>query len=319
MKEYVGELTKNVSERFGRVAQDYLTSGFDLFHRCLEGDSSYCQASVGMITTGVEMLLKSYTAHKNLSSVFNTMPNEVRLMLNNPGGIPRFFKWRTFTFNIHSSAFSSLTLPQCADAFYVFFPHMKQVLMTHIETLVKLQNPSLHEIVSSLSTFELGRIGYSALTISQSIANDDTFSYSWYTPTENDLEFLRDFEMKREERVQLAFAQAKQLALESSIDDVHGFFARDWNSLATPCPVCHSVGLLAGYTERAVGEDDDGPFPTLDFFAVSFRCDECRLTLYDSEELRLAGMDTIYDRSNDIDRWFREHGSFLDPDIDGGS
>ena len=67
----------------------------------------------------------------------------------------------------------------------------------------------------------------------------------------------------------------------------------------------------------AVSEDEEGINPSLDFFASGFHCWECGLKLYDSEELRLAGMNTLYDRSGDIDRWFTERDATPDLFIGG--
>lgn len=78
------------------------------------------------------------------------------------------------------------------------------------------------------------------------------------------------------------------------------------------CPICESWGILNGYTEDDLVEDEDGAFPALGFFAEAFNCDECGLSLEDVEELKLAGIDTHYDRSDDIDRWFAEQGNPYD-------
>lgn len=59
------------------------------------------------------------------------------------------------------------------------------------------------------------------------------------------------------------------------------------------CPVCGSTGVLTGDTEM-YGEDE------LSFHADSFTCSACELTLDDSIEIELVGMESAHDRSNEL-------------------
>jgi len=306
--EYIEELKTKFSEQFGRTAQEYLTMGLDLFHRYREKETEFAQAAVGNMIVGTELLIKSFLAHRNLSNIFSSMPQEVRMFLANPDKVPRFFKWRNVAVDVHSDLVTPLNFDESADSFYVFFPHMKQLILPYAAILSRLRQASLHSIIPMLNSYELGRVGYAVLTIAETINNEDSFPYKWYKITENDTLFLRRFEEDRVERVKLALTRAKQTAREGIGESFHAVVALDWRTYEAICPVCRASGLLNGYTELAIAEDDHGPYPTLDFFAVSFRCDDCRLTLHDCEEIKLAGMNSLYDRSGDIDKWFRDHG-----------
>ena len=39
----------------------------------------------------------------------------------------------------------------------------------------------------------------------------------------------------------------------------------------------------------------------------SFECEECGLVLDDTQELELAGMDVVYERDSDLERFMREN------------
>jgi hypothetical protein len=54
-------------------------------------------------------------------------------------------------------------------------------------------------------------------------------------------------------------------------------------------------------------DDDDMPAFDLTFFGYSFECEECGLKLEDYDELQMAGIDPIVDRSSESDRWAREY------------
>ena len=122
---------------------------------------------------------------------------------------------------------------------------------------------------------------------------------------------FKDFELKRNERVEMAFEQAQHKSAEITPDHMGTIAAYSWETFVTHCPVCKINGLLEGYTELAIGEDEDGHYPTLDFFATSFICDECGLTLHDIEELKLVNMSILYDRTGELDKWFKEHETVL--------
>ncbi len=315
MKEYIENLQIRYSELFGRNAQEYLGAGLSIFHRYRDKETEHAQAAVGAMIAGVEFLIKSILAYRNLSNVFSDLPHDVRIFFTSPDSVPRFFKWRNIPFDIHSPSVKIIGFDQCMASFNIFFPHMKQPLMSHAGLLSRLREPSLHGIVPALNSYDLGRVGMTVLAIAETIGNEETFPYTWYSLSGEDTAFVREFEELREERVRLALSQAKRSAHDEIHDGLHTVVARGWKSHATSCPVCRSEGLLDGYTELAMADDEEGAFPSLDFFAVSFRCDECRLKLYDFEEMKIAGMDTLYDRSDDIDQWFHEFGDLPEWDI----
>jgi len=317
MKQYVSVLQGRFSEELSRAAHEYLETGLGGFHDNLEMDSSVSQATLGNIAVGLELLLKSYIASKNLSNIFRNMPPDIRLFLSNPESVPAFFKWRNLAVDIRMNAYETISFSDCINCFYMLFPHLKQLYMTHMRVLVKMSAQCLHSIMPPLDRFAAERIGYVVFGVVSTLGTDESFTNLWYTMSDEDTSFIKKFERRREERVALGIEQAKRISGDKAHETVRTVIAQDWNALVIECPVCRFNGLLDGYTELAMSEDEEGTFPSLDFFASGFHCEECGLTLYDSEELRLAGMNTLYDRSDDIDRWFTERDTSFDLFTDG--
>jgi hypothetical protein len=57
------------------------------------------------------------------------------------------------------------------------------------------------------------------------------------------------------------------------------------------------MSITYGDTEQ--GDDADGPSST--YLADQFLCEECGLELNDLEELKLAGIEGVHDRSSELD------------------
>ena len=307
MDNYILELKNKISEELSRAAHEYLENALNMFHKHNRLEYECSQAAIGNLVIAMELLLKSFLTTKNLSIIFKDIPSEIRIILSSPEIIPKFFEWRSFDVDLRSYKYKMIDFDECIAGFYIFFPELKQLLMPHINFLSKWRHTSLHGFLLPLHKFEFERIGFAVLSVIISLINDHSFHYSWYILTEDDKSFLRDFESKRNERVTMAVERAKNKSSETSSDHLDVIVAHNWETFPTNCPVCDFIGLLTGYTELALAEDEDGSSPTLDFFAITFTCEECGLSLNDIEELKLAGMNTLYDRSNDLDKWFKEH------------
>jgi len=310
MKEYVQEMRKKLVETFGAVGRDYFEAGLALFHRYRRSDSKFGQAAIGNLSSGVEMILKSHIAWRDIATVFTDLPPQAKLMLSNPESIPRFYTWRNMNFDIGSREYRTLDFESCVECYYVLFPHLKQILMPHVNVLASLRRASLTDLIPDLTGFDIDRIGYAAITIVDSVASDESYDYVWHFLTEDDRAFLRLFEEKRGERVRMSVEQARQATHGERVERLDTVVSTGWDSYVTICPVCKSAAGIDGYTALAVGGDEDGDYPMLDFFATAFKCSNCGLVLYDTDEMKIAGLTTIIDRSDDIDRWFEDHGGY---------
>ncbi|MHB9028490.1 MAG: hypothetical protein ACYC9O_06960 [Candidatus Latescibacterota bacterium] len=308
MKNHIVEMKRKYVEALGHTALQYLESGMELLHRHFRSESSSGQAAFGNLATALELMLKCTIAEKNIGAVFRDMPPEARALLSAPDRIPDFFRWRGIPINLGSDAYRTLDLEGCIACYYVFFPHMKQPLLPYHEFIAARRDAAFHAVLSPLEPYELERAGYGVLQTVQSLERDAAFSHFAYTVSEADNAFLDRFAAKRAERLSLALEQAKHALNEPASKRTPE--TAGWNAYTAFCPVCRTEASLHGYTELSIGRDEEGLAPTLDFFAVSFSCPRCGLTLYDFDELKFAGMATLYDRSGELDAWFAEHGSF---------
>jgi hypothetical protein len=278
----------------------------ELLHRHLRSESASSQAAFGNLATALELMLKCTIAEKNLGAVFRDMPPEVRAILSAPDRIPDFFRWQGIPINLGSSTYRTLNLEGCIPCYYVFFPHMKQPLLPYFEFIVRRREAAFDTALSPLETYELERAGYGVLQTVQSLQRDPAFSHFAYTMSDADGVFLERFAVRRAERLAMALEQAKHALNEPAPRRKPE--AAGWNTYTAYCPVCRSEAYLHGYTELSMGRDEEGLAPALDFFAVSFSCPRCGLNLYDFDELKFAGMATLYDRSGELDAWFAEYG-----------
>ncbi len=311
MNTHALELKRKYVEALGRSAFQYLETGMDLFHRHLHSISATSQVAVGNLATALELMLKCFIADKNLGVVFRDLPPEVRALLSAPERVPDFFKWRSAVVDLGAESYRTLNLKDCIECYYTFLPHMKQPLLPHLAFLAGRAEASLHGALPALSPYELERTGYVVLQTVLSLAGDPAYTCFCYTVTGEDSHFLDGFAARRVERVSLALDRGRLAGAAAAAEKAWPGFS-GWNVLAVPCPACGGASVLEGYTEFSLGSDEDGPVPALDFFAVSLACPRCGLALRDLEELQLAGLGTIIDRSADLDRWFTEHNGFAE-------
>jgi len=315
MEKYVESITKTYTHELGRSAIQYLQAGLDLFHKQRQkyyGQSYYEQAQValGNLSIAVELMLKTLIAKNNLGLILKNIPLELKVVLSCPKGVPESFNWRRYDIDLRSFSYKTIELDECISCFYIFFPELRQTLQPHLRFLSKFRNMSLHSALPSFHQYELDRVTFLALQIFNSLQDNKVFDRYYYMPSKLDLKFLKDFQAERIERVKKVIEKAKEQSRKIShkgsaiIIDPVDF----WDFYVFTCPICDSDGTFIGHTEETWIDDEDGGFPSLDFHAGAFWCDECNLSLDDVAELELAGIDTHHDRADDVDRWLSEKG-----------
>ena len=308
MTGYFRELTNRMILDFGETAREFLETGLTVFHSRLDRDRSSAQVVVMNLGSAVEFMFRSFLAARNPGLLFRNIPPDLRVLITVPDQLPSLFQWRRFDFDLQSGRYEMIDFDECAACYYLFFPELKQILHPNLTTLSSLMKLGRNTTLPPVNSYDLERIVYSVLQVGVSLHGNDDFDVPAYTMSSRDEDFFRSYNTKRIERVELALAQAREGGNEADSDHAETVIAYNWDTCVTPCPVCLSNGLLDGYTETAVGSDGEDIKPELDFFATRFQCDECGLILNDSEEMKLAKMNTIYDRSEELDKWFEEHG-----------
>lgn len=306
MSNYFEYIRKQLQHELARSAMGYLRIGLELFHRERSSSFPCIEPSLGNLGVAVELMLKVFVVKKNPLLLFRDLPLELRVMFVCPDKVPADFNWRRYDVDIRSFAYKTIELDELVSTFYVFFPNEKQALHPLFRFLSKCRNVSIHASLPSFQRYELDRTAYLALRILDILNQCETFGYQAYHPTKKDNEFLSSFEEDRTERarkkIEAAKGKSKTLIVGQVSVSVEG-----WEAYTTSCPICKADGVLGGYTDIRGEQDEDGQFqPYLDFLADTFQCDECGLVLDDVDELKMAGMEICYDRSSELDSWFRD-------------
>ena len=312
MNKYINDLKKKYSEDLCMSSLEFLENGIDIFFKYLNSECSSMHIALSSLSTGLELALKAFISEKNLGVIFKDIPPDMRVLLTCPDKIPHFYEWRKFHPDIRSDKYETLNLSECVVSFYIFFPHMKQLLLPHVDLLIERGERSHHNILPPFELFDFQRSCYAALQMLSYLGEDKSSRLVYYTLTDRDKKFINTFERVRIERVKMAIEQANSNAYSMAAEHADAIVAHSWESYVTRCPVCGYNGYLTGYSEMAVGKDEEGPKPSLDFFATTFSCDVCGLKLNDIEELKLANMSILYDRSEDIDQWFHDRKESFD-------
>lgn len=307
MKNYFDSIRKYFQDELAKSARSYLKIGMELFHSPGRGGIGI-QVPIGNLGIATELMLKTYIAMNNPILLFQGIPNELKIFFSCLGANPKNFHWRRYDIDLRSFAYKTIELDECISTFYVFFPNQKQFLKPYFRFLSSCRNISLHASIPSFQIYDLERTAYLALNVHKILHDEKTFGYYAYRPSDKDKAFVSAFDAERSDRVRKKIEDAKkkskELIHETILTSVDG-----WEFYTTDCPICNSEGVVTGYTDMWVeGPDEANIDYGLNFFADSFECSECGLILEDVEELKLAGMDIEYDRSDDWDSWIEEHG-----------
>lgn len=116
---------------------------------------------------------------------------------------------------------------------------------------------------------------------------------------------LKQFDKERVERVTKKIRDARQNAKKLKGKRT-AIFANpnNFEEFVVPCPICGTEIVTSGYTELKVLAEDD---IFLTYFLNGFHCTECGLILDDPRDLRPAGLQETYDRTDQWDEWHRQY------------
>ena len=320
VESYLVSVRRYLSYRLAESAGNYLRTGLELFHEYRSHEVFPFEAPVGNLAIAVELMLKAFIAGRNPILHFEELPAELRVLFACADTVPEDFNWRQFDIDIRASNWKTADLNECISIFYVFFPKQKQELEPYFKILSRCRNASVHSLLPFFQRFDLERIAYLALRVFDILVFSREFEYYGYAVhyglSQHDMDFLSGFESQRLERlakkIAVAKTQSKRVSLKTLKSSEEPVEDKS-KCRSTECPICHSIGVLSGYTETTslgVGWDDELQCETREFeqtfYASSFACDHCGIRLDDAEEVRHTNMDVRYhDNYSDIvdDPW----------------
>jgi hypothetical protein len=306
MEKFVKKIQTQYTKNLENSALGYLTIGLDLFHQ-REGFNLNFQVVMGNLSIAIELMLKAFLSSRNLLLLFKDVPLDFKTLLSCSKDTPRTFNWRKIDIGLSSGTYKTIDFDTCISSFYIFFPDLKQSLHSHMRFLANNRNTSVHFVFPSFQKYEIERVVFVALKMFLTIKQSKACKFTYYQLNDNDKRFLKQFDEDRIKRVKKKIDEAK--AKSTKIQHLGASISIDsWEYYITDCPICGSDAILDGYTEKDAEQAMDGyPEPYLSFFADAFKCDDCGLSLDDSEEIRLAGKDIIYDRSDELNEWISEN------------
>jgi hypothetical protein len=303
MKDVQKELVRNLLS----ASIGYGRAGLAIF-RGKAGLDKNNQAAIGNLAIATELLLKTYIAKLNLQLLLKDVPIELKCALSAPEALPSSFKKAPHKIELRSSGFKSIELDEAISVFSVFFPDIKKRFGAHLRFLSRYRNLCVHAGLPDFREYEVQRTVYLYLSLFNHLKEHESelFKYQNLGDKEENEKFLRQFDEERLSRVHAAIESAREKA--KHIESTSSASVDAWEVCVIECPICKSDGLMFGDTQADSDyDDDDMPAFDLTFFGYSFECEECGLKLEDYDELQMAGIDPIVDRSSESDRWAREY------------
>ena len=293
-------LGSELSKPLAAAAGVYLETGLGLFHRSKPAEMGKSQAAIGNLALGIDLAIKALLVRTDPALAFKDLPIEARTMLA-AGSAAKGFNGRPYELDLKDFSFEPVGTEDAVRAFYVFFPERKQMLRPYFKLLHELRSLSLQTTLGAVKPDELPRIAYLALSAVALISKH----LELYRITDADTAFLRRYESDRADRVRtrLEAAREKTKTLKVDITFNDPSPPEGWEAFDARCPACKNWAFLSGTTdircEKKAGKEEE----SLDFFADTFDCDACGLLLDDMEELKLADIPIVYDRSEDLPKW----------------
>jgi hypothetical protein len=298
ISEFIKGLQTEISRSLLTAATAYYQTGIKRFHELRWNKLGY-QPAVGNLTISVELLLKAILAKQALRHLYTDLPSEAQLMLTYPESLPDTFTARQYANELRSFSRGTVDLNQAISYFYQFFPDKKQEYKPYLSLIATVRNVSVHGALPSFQRYDLERVAYMSTRLFAFVSEKNLFDGFYVWLEKETQEFLKNYQEERIKRVKDAIEAAK--ARSKTIEHYGSYISQptEWECYVIKCPVCGSDAV--GYGDTADGTDEDGP--ALWFLANSFSCEECGLGLNDTEELVLAGIDIVYDRTAEFSKW----------------
>ena len=300
----------------GSAALTYLEIGLALFHGYEPDYPQYRvdmradldrRPALGNLAVAVELMLKAFVASKHLSLLFKNLSLEMRTILTCPDGLPADFNWRSIDKDLRLAY--SIEFEECISIFRLFFPEWRW-LESYLKLLKRARNASLHAFLPSFQQYELEHAARVALQVYEILEEAQLFGKSSYKYTSLDELFINRYDDEKVQRVrnEIDRAEKRSKTLDNSCSQITHALG-DWKHFVISCPICGCDCMLEGNTERLPNPFDD--IQRLSFYADSLKCSHCGLTLNDSQELGLAGIDWSFDRSDELDIYNRDQGDHI--------
>lgn len=297
--------------KLGESAWSYLVNGLSLFHQIRNVNENF-QVSLGNIAISIELILKTLIAENCFPFLYTNLPLDLRLKLTYPEIEKRNPILKLAFKELESFSFDTLQLDNCISIFYTIYPEKKQEYKAYFRYLSNIRNLVVHGAIPSYKKYDLEKISFFAIDLMKFLQIIGTVSFKYRMFQKEDEIFYKDFDALRVKRVEEAIEKAKKRL--SDVNESLFLIAPDgWDIFVCKCPICNSEATFNGYCDILIEPTYDGEEAYLKFYADSFKCNECGLELLDNKELALAGLETVYDRSeDDLELFIEQNREYLE-------
>jgi len=293
------------------AANAFFEEGLGSFHR----SRSPAQQQVALVNMaiGCELLMKAYLARKSAPLIFDGLSPEDEVALHCPKDISGG-KRSNSALKLKFRELKTKQFDACLNMVFALKPKLKEKYGSGLRRLVLIRNLGAHCAFPAHAAHEVDRSAYIALKLYDELSKD---AKCWRLEKKEDKTFLKRFSEETNVRIKKTLEEArKRFQNDSFSAKDFNRVPQDWEEYSTECPVCDCGARLEGTTEhdgQMVAEDEYDE--NLTFLTSSLECEACGLKLASEEELRLAGVDTVIDRSEDLNHWPHEEADY-EPDED---
>lgn len=298
-----------IERSLGVAASGYLSVGMKEFHKVRGNVNMPFQVGLGIIAIAIELMLKALIAKRAFIFLYESLPKDLQIKIlyskDNEIALNRIEEMGLTNFT-----YKSAELNHCISVFYSLLPDKKQTFKTSFDVLSINRNTAVHAVIQDFQRYDLERVAYTALQLVNILHEQKVAGFSRASLTHDDSMFVAQYDHERIERVRksISAAREKSKSLNAPSFLLH---PHEWESFVVTCPICDGEGIMNGYSEMTWDQVDGEDM--VHFYGDEYSCPSCQLKLNDSAEISLAGMQNVFEREGDADKWIAEFGDLAPP------
>ena len=285
-------------------AIDYFGHASKIFLEVKDKNWHSYQAAIGNMAICCELMIKTAIVKICPRKLFAGLPDTLDVYLTSKGHPFKDLHMHIFLNDLLEFKYKTIELSSSISIFKILFPDEAKKLRRHFSQLAGIRNVAVHAGIREVRRFDLHQIGYLFYSLYKFCRINKLISSYMRDLSEEEHEFLLAYDHARIQRVTDSFKDAKdrsksisELSFESSDSD-------EFDRYTIECPVCASLVIVEGTTELDFSMGSDGMEEQgLTFWPDYFKCDACGLVLCDYRDFALVGLDSAFDRTDDIEFW----------------
>jgi len=298
MEKEINNLVYEISSNLKKSSLEFFRLGIEKFHKIRKEELPYFQTAVANLCISIELLLKYIIAEKSHRDLYKNIPQEFQIYLSNYEIIPDKISFNRLAVDLRGAVYKTLEFNECVSFFYIFYPNLKQKYRPFLSLISNIRNSSIHSFLPKFQSYDLLKVAYLCIDLFKTILGEENLLLKKEQIDANNV-FIKEYDNVRVDKVRKIIEEAREKSKKLHHPGLISI-GNSWTEKIVKCPICESDAFIHGYTE--VIYDYEGGY--LNFFAETFECESCELKLDDFEELRLVGIDLVYDMDQSIyDYW----------------